>query len=77
MIEIIVGFIALIVSYHIFPRENSSTNSQETIIPFLEDDWLDEKNHPKSDLYDWGNDIENEFESASDGYFDPPDEYFE
>jgi len=77
MIEIIVGLIALIVSYHIYPRKNNSTNSQETIIPFLEDDWQDEKNHPKSDLYDWGDDIENDFESASDGYFDPPDEYFE
>jgi hypothetical protein len=77
MIEIIIGFIALVVAYHIFPRKNNSTNSKETIIPFLEDDWRDEKNHSKGEYHDWGDSIESDLESNSDGYFDPTDEYFE
>lgn len=53
MFEIIVILIALVVSYHIFPKETNSADSQETIFPFLDEKFLNDNNKPSGEYYDW------------------------
>lgn len=78
MFEIIVGFIALVVLYRIFPGKNNSTGSNDTILPFLEDDRLDDNKQKKGDYYDWAEDIEDDIESNDADHFeDAGDDYFE
>jgi hypothetical protein len=53
MFKIIIIVIALVVSYRIFPRENSSTDSQETINPYLDEEVLNDNKKPKGEYFDW------------------------
>lgn len=78
MIEIIVGLIALVVSYHIFPRGNSSNDSQDTILPFLDEEFLNDNKKPKGEYYDWADDMKDDCDLPGENDFDDPgDEYFE
>lgn len=78
MFEILVGFIALVVLYRIFPGKRNGTESKETILPFLEDEFLKDKNQPEGEYYDWADDVEDGFVSADeDSFGDAGDELFE
>lgn len=53
MIETIIGVIALVVAYRIFPWDNSSTGSPDTTFPFPDDECLNDHKKPKGEYYDW------------------------
>jgi hypothetical protein len=53
MIETIVGIVALVVAYRIFPWDNSHTGPPDPPLSFLDDEFLNADEKPKGEYYDW------------------------
>jgi hypothetical protein len=70
MIEIIVGFIVLVVLSRLFPERKNSPDSQIALLPFLEDRWLDGISPQNENYYDFDEGWGDDFNSLYEGHFD-------